>query len=43
MDEIQLYIVSGIPSIDAVLADSLLKELGSVEKVFTSDEDGLEE
>ncbi|NWG09391.1 MAG: DEAD/DEAH box helicase, partial [Nitrososphaerales archaeon] len=41
MDEIQRYIVSGIPSIDAVLADRLLKELGTVEKVFTTDEDEL--
>ncbi|MCP8316789.1 MAG: DEAD/DEAH box helicase family protein [archaeon] len=41
IDEIQRYIVSGIPSIDAILADRLLKELGNVEKVFTVDEDEL--
>lgn len=41
IDEVQRYIVSGIPSIDAILADRLLKELGTVEKVFASDEDEL--
>ncbi|MCP8316192.1 MAG: DEAD/DEAH box helicase [archaeon] len=41
IDEVQRYILSGIPSIDAILADRLLKELGTVEKVFTSDEDEL--
>jgi len=41
IDEIQRYIVSGIPSIDAILADRLLKELGSVERVFTASEEEL--
>jgi Fanconi anemia group M protein len=41
MDEIQRYIVSGIPGVDAIIADRLLKELGTVEKVFTSNEDEL--
>ncbi|MGQ9468216.1 MAG: ERCC4 domain-containing protein [Nitrososphaerales archaeon] len=41
IDEIQRYIVSGIPGVDAILADRLLKELGTVEKVFTSDEEEL--
>lgn len=38
LSEIQRYIVSGIPGVDTVLADRLLKEFGTLEKVFSSDE-----
>ena len=36
--EVQRYIVSGIPGVSGVLADRLLSEMASVEKLFSSSE-----
>lgn len=39
--KLQEFIVAGIPGISLVLAKRLLKKFGSIEKVFTADEDEL--
>ena len=36
--EIQRYIVSGVPGVSGVLADRLLSEIGTVEKLFSTSE-----
>jgi ERCC4-related helicase len=41
ISEIQRYIVSGVPGVDAVLADRLLVELGTIERLFGADESEL--
>lgn len=43
LEEKQLYLVSGLPGIDRKMAERLLEEFGTPEKVFTAGEDELKE